>query len=265
MCACGNKIAHIFSHFNHPRDSTTHPSSMCSTAVSAMRAALRSGRVKSSGIIAAVEGIHDQVKYAEYAKFNSSLLKPFADSLCIVSRAYMTDMRHYQQIHPSYSNDQTRDSNVRTVDRVPIVLSSGDSVLQWIASADYMERNLKVRHESSRCANVYIFWSDDDDLAFSGDSVGSLRTALTSLSQPVLLVEGIPESAANVLDSALADGCATPLLQTPNLHVLEGSSQNVSAFTLPSWEHVERCSDGLRNALLPYANSRVIAFQAADT
>ena len=49
---------------------------------------------------------------------------------------------------------------------------------------------------------------------------------------------------ANVLDSALADGCATPLLQTPNLHVLEGSSQNVSAFTLPSWEHVERCSDG---------------------
>ena len=113
---------------------------------------------------------------------------------------------------------------------------------------------------------MYLFWSERDDIALDGESVGMLRHALTMKTEPLLLVETVPD-APPVIDAVLASSGAKPLLRATCMEVLEGDERQMSAFTLPTWEHVERCSEGLHKTLMshgPAIASRVIAFQAGN-
>ena len=222
--------------------------------------------VKSCALVAIVEGIHNRHGYDQYASTNSQLLAPHTADLMLASRKYADELR-FQELFCSAEPPER--GTWEPVDRVPIVFSRGDAVLQWISGDAYLggDGNVHVRQSASGHANVYLVWSANDDL-YDGRPISDLGDVLATA--PVTLAvletfEGASTSECEAVVATLERCGARSLLSrrgaasgSDEWAVIEGSAaEGLDLFSFHSWSALERCA---KNAEVREA---VSAFEAA--
>ena len=221
--------------------------------------------VKSCALVAIVEGIHNRHGYDQYASTNSQLLGPHTADLVVASRKYADELR-FQELF--CSSEPPERSTWEPVDRVPMVFSRGDAVLQWISGDAYLggEGNVHVRQSASGHANVYLVWSASDDL-YDGRPIRDLGDVLATA--PVTLAvmetfEGASTSECQAVGAALERCGARPLLSrratsgSDEWAVIEGSAaEGLDLFSFHSWSALERCANAAE------VREAVSAFEAA--
>lgn len=183
--------------------STTAAQRILPEALSRVRTALASGGVKSCALAAVVENIHNRPKYAEYAAWNTAFLTPHAKSLCVVSREYAADMPHFEHVHCGANRRHSFGQS--SVDRSPLVYSSGDTVLRWVADEGYLSENAARRHDASGPSSLYAFWSERDDLFDEGGTIDDLRSTLHAQQPLPLMVVETKGFAAETTTAAAAE------------------------------------------------------------
>lgn len=160
-----------------------------------LRQLVNGREAKSAALIAVIEGIHDRALYDQYATANSTMLAPFMPELLVASRKFVADQK------PKFRTLFAPPEADAAIDRVPLVFSHTDAVLQWLSCSEYTgsdtgipeanstRGNLAVRHRASGHAQVYACWSAADDL-IGGRPLDVFAQALQQGPVPIAVIEG---------------------------------------------------------------------------
>jgi hypothetical protein len=202
-----------------------------------LRQLVNGREAKSAALIAVVEGIHDRALYDQYATANSKILTPFMPELLVASRKFVTDQK------PKFRTLFAPPGADSAIDRVPVVFSHTDAVLQWVSCSEYTgvdtgvdpeatstRGNLAVRHRASGHAQVYACWSAADDL-IGGRPLNVFAQTLQQGPVPVAVIEGF--SAGDAAWAELTRSIERRGLERLLHAEVEGLAESTSSRSLP--------------------------------